>query len=86
MQEEIRALEDNDTWTLDPLTPGKRTLGCQWVYKTKYLSNGNIERLKSRLVVFGNHQKVGIDYTDTFTSVAKMTTIRVFLAVAAVKN
>ena len=55
MQEEIKALKDNWTWTLEHLTPGKRALRSQWVYKTKYLSNGDIERLKSRLVVFGNH-------------------------------
>ncbi|KAJ9561852.1 hypothetical protein OSB04_007012 [Centaurea solstitialis] len=86
MQDEIRALEDNGTWTLELLPPGKRALGCQWVYKTKYLSNGNIERLKSRLVVFGNHQEAGIDYTETFAPVAKMTTVHVFLTVAAVKH
>ena len=56
MQEEIKALEDNGTWSLVPLPPGKRALGSQWVYKTKYFSTGEVERLKSRLVVLGNHQ------------------------------
>ena len=55
MQNEIQALEDNGTWTLEHLPPGKRALGCQWVYKTKFKSNGEFERLKSRLVVLGNH-------------------------------
>ena len=86
MQEEIRALEDNGTWTLEVLPPGKRALGCQWVYRIKYFSSGDIERLKSRLVVFGNHQEAGIDYTETFAPVAKMTTVRAFLAIAATKN
>ena len=31
MQEEIKALEDNWTWTLEHLPPGKRALGNQWV-------------------------------------------------------
>ena len=55
MKVEIQALEDNVTWTLEELPPGKRALGSQWVYRTKYLSTGAVERLKSRLLVFGNH-------------------------------
>ncbi|RVX22042.1 Retrovirus-related Pol polyprotein from transposon RE2 [Vitis vinifera] len=86
MHEEIRALEKNGTWTLEPLPKGKRALGSQWVYRTKYFSNGDIERLKSRLVVLGNHQEAGIDYHETFSPVAKMTTVRAFLAIAASKN
>ncbi|RVW86501.1 Retrovirus-related Pol polyprotein from transposon RE2 [Vitis vinifera] len=86
MHEEIRALEENGTWTLEPLPKGKRALGSQWVYRTKYFSNGDIERLKSRLVVLGNHQEAGIDYHETFSPVAKMTTVRAFLAIAASKN
>ena len=78
MKEEIRALENNGTWTLELLPPGKKALGSQWVYRTKFLSNGDIERLKSRLVVLGNHQQAGIDYTETFAPVAKMTTFRIF--------
>ncbi|CAH9072715.1 unnamed protein product [Cuscuta europaea] len=68
------------------LPPGKQALGRKWVYKIKYHSDGTVERLKVRLVVLGNHQKAGINYTDTFAPVAKMVTVRVFLAVVAAKN
>ena len=61
-------------------------MGSQWVYRIKYLANGEIERLKSRLVVLGNHQEAGIDYNETFAPVAKLTTVRAFLAIAASKN
>ena len=86
MQKEIKALDDNGTWTLEHLPLSKHALGSQWVYKTKYLSNGDIERLKSHLVVFGNYQQEGIDYGETFAPVAKMTIARAYLAIAASKN
>jgi len=73
-------------WEIDDLPPNKKALGCKWVYKIKYHSDGTVERFKARLVIFGNHQVVGIDYIETFALVAKMTTMRVFLIVVAAKN
>ena len=79
MKKEIQALEENGTWSITTLPPGKKALGSQWVYKIKYNSDGSVERHKARLVVFGNHQIAGINYADTFAPVAKMTMIRAFL-------
>jgi len=45
-----------------------------------------VERFKARLVIFENHQVAGVDYTESFALIAKMTTVQVFLAVAAAKN
>ena len=83
---EIQALEENKTWTVEPLPLGKRAIGCKWVYKIKYNADETIERYKGCLVILGNKQVEGIDYTKTFAPVAKMVTIRTFLVVAGAKN
>ena len=44
MNKEIDALEENQTWEITSLPPGKRALGCKWVYKIKYNADGTIER------------------------------------------
>lgn len=31
MQRELTTLEDNDTWVIENLPPGKRALGCKWM-------------------------------------------------------
>nr|KAJ0198111.1 hypothetical protein LSAT_V11C700366270 [Lactuca sativa] len=86
MQQEIRALEKNDTWTLTDLPNGQRAIESKWVYKIKYKQNGEVERYKSRLVAKGFTQMEGVDYHDTFAPVAKLVTMRTLLSVAAKKN
>ena len=85
MAAEIAALEANSTWTLTPLSDGKKTIGCKWVYKIKYKADGSIERYKAKFVAKGYTQKEGIDYFETFSPVAKMVFVKVLLAVAAIK-
>ena len=86
MQNELAALVTNQTWSITDLPPRKSAIGCRWVYKIKYHSNGTIERYKARLVAKGYNQMEGIDFLDTFAPVAKLTTLRLLLALAATKN
>lgn len=86
MGKEIRALEANETWVMEALLLGKKALGSQCIYKIKYKSDGSIERLKARLVVYGNHYVEGLDYNETFAPVARIVTICTFLVVTIVKH
>ena len=83
---EIDSLEEQGTWTVEVLPPGKKALGCKWGFKIKFRADGTIERYKARLVVLGNHQTEGIDYNETFAPVAKMVTVHSFLQQVASLN
>ncbi|VVA27052.1 PREDICTED: Retrovirus-related Pol poly from transposon [Prunus dulcis] len=83
MDSELVALADNHTWTLTHLPPGKFPTDCKRVYKIKRCADGSVELYKARLVAKGFTQIEGLDYHETFSSTAKMITIRCLLAVAA---
>ncbi|XP_019240254.1 PREDICTED: uncharacterized protein LOC109220255 [Nicotiana attenuata] len=83
MKLEIASLEDNHTWSIVDLPPGKTPIGCRWVYRIKYKASGEVERFKARLVAKGYSQKEGLDYGETFSHMAKIVTVRSVIALAA---
>ena len=86
MNEEMEALCKNETWDLVPHTPHKQAICCRWIYKVKHNVDGSVNRLKARLVAKGYAQTHDIDYEESFAPVAKMTTMRTVIAVAATKG
>jgi hypothetical protein len=42
MEEEIHAIQKNDTWELTTLPPKKKTIGVKWVYKIKRTADGGV--------------------------------------------
>ncbi|MCO5594768.1 hypothetical protein L7F22_048801 [Adiantum nelumboides] len=81
MNEEMDALNGNEMWEFVTLPKDKKRIGCRWIYKVNYNSDGS-----DRLVAKGYAQTYGIDYEETFAPIAKMAIVRAIIVVATTKN
>ena len=66
-----------------PLPIGKKAISCYWVFTVKFNPDGFVARLKVRLVAKGYAQTYGVDYSDTFSLVAKLTFVHLFISLVA---
>lgn len=83
VEEELQSLMSNCTWQQTTLPPGKKAVGCKWIFRKKTDERGNVVRFKARLVAQGFTQVYGSDFDEVYAPVAKQQTFRVLLTVAA---
>lgn len=82
MEEELRTLKENRTWTKVKRPPDISTIDCKWVYKTKKNKEGVPVLYKARLVARGFQQRESFNLEDIYAPVAKLSSLRVLLALA----
>jgi hypothetical protein len=83
MMEEYSSIMKNDVWEIVPRPKGKSVVTSRWLYKLKYVADGSIEKYKARFVARGFSQVEGVDYDETFALVARYTSIRAVISIAA---
>jgi hypothetical protein len=83
MREELGNMGKKKVFKLVPAPPHRHPITARWVFAIKRDAEGNISRYKARLVARGFVQRKGIDFDETFASVARMTSMRIVMAIAA---
>lgn len=79
----MESTEENGTWELTSLPPGRKIIGVKWIYKLKKDADGNIVKHKARLVAKGYVQEYGVDYDEVYAPVMRLETVRLLLALCA---
>ena len=82
----LRSLDDTQMWRVVERPIGMNVVGCKWVFKIKQNAAGEIDKYKARLVMKGYSQVQGVDYDDTYTPIARLSSLRTILAIAARNN
>ncbi|GKA50310.1 retrovirus-related pol polyprotein from transposon TNT 1-94 [Tanacetum coccineum] len=82
MQEEIHEFERLKVWELVPCPDNVFLIKLKWIYKVKTDESGGVLKNKARLVAQGFRQEEGIDFEESFSLVARIEAIRIFVYVS----
>ncbi|GJW37205.1 retrovirus-related pol polyprotein from transposon TNT 1-94 [Tanacetum coccineum] len=86
MQEELHQLDRLQVWELVDKPFGKNAIKLKWLWKNKKDEDQNVIRNKARLVAKGYAQEEGINFKESFSQVARLEAVRIFVAYAAHKS
>ncbi|GJX92671.1 retrovirus-related pol polyprotein from transposon TNT 1-94 [Tanacetum coccineum] len=84
--QDVDELKTQQQHVLVPAPNNIKPLTLKWLFKNKVNEENMAIRNKTCLVVRGYHQEEGIDFEESFASVARMEAIRIFLAYATHKS
>ena len=76
---------ENNTWILIDLPPGCKPVDYKWIFKKKLWPDDTVDKYKVRLVAKSFTKQKG-DFFDTYSLVVKVSSIRIFLALASIHN
>ena len=83
MDEELALMAKYNVWDEVDKPEDTNIIGCRWVFRIKRDSNGKVLKYRARLVAQGFTQLYGIDFQETFAPVARLSSIRTAIALAA---
>ncbi|GKB86707.1 retrovirus-related pol polyprotein from transposon TNT 1-94 [Tanacetum coccineum] len=86
IQEEIYEFERLEVWELVPRPDKAMIISLKWIFKVKLDEYGGVLKNKARIVAKGYHQEEGIYFEESFSPVARIEAIKIFLAYVAHKN
>ncbi|GJR55894.1 retrovirus-related pol polyprotein from transposon TNT 1-94 [Tanacetum coccineum] len=85
-QDKLNQFKRLDVWELFERPVGRNIIAVKWIWKNKTDSENMVIRNKSHLVAKGYAQEEGIDFEESFTPVARLEDVRIFVAYAELKN
>lgn len=80
MKVEMKAIEDDKTWSVSDLPKRQKAISLKWVFKLKKDADGKVVKHEARLVAKGYAQVQGVYFEEVFAPVARIETVRVLLA------
>ena len=83
MKDEVKALQDNETWNLVRPPIDRDVIPGKWVYKVKLGTSGQVDKYKARYVAKGFKQVEGLDYFETLAPTCKPETFTILLQLSA---
>ncbi|CAM8902387.1 unnamed protein product [Rhodiola kirilowii] len=86
INDEMDSIMGNNTWILVDLPPGHKALGNKWIFRKKMKVDDTIDKFKARLVIQGFRHKYGMDYFVTYAPIARISTIRLLIALASIRK